>query len=91
MEKSVHTTEYATVRNELRAARRAAGLSQRALAAHLKVPHSWVAKVETGERRLDIVEFCWFMAACGADPLDVVGRLVQQTRRSGRTARLKNG
>jgi hypothetical protein len=37
------------------------------LAARLKVPHSWVAKVENGERRIDLVEFCWFVEACGGD------------------------
>jgi transcriptional regulator with XRE-family HTH domain len=65
MEKSTHTTEYAVVRAELKAAREAAQLSQRALAERLRVPHSWVAKVEAGERRLDVVEMCWFLNACG--------------------------
>lgn len=38
-------------------ARQNAGLSQRALADALGKPPSWVAKVELGERRLDILEF----------------------------------
>lgn len=77
MEKSTHTAEYAALRAELRAAREAAGLSQRGLAARLKVPHSWVAKVESGERRIDLVEFCWFVAACGADAAGASARLIQ--------------
>jgi len=64
MEKSTHTKEYALVRTELKAAREAAQLSQRALAARLGTPHSWVAKVEAGKRRIDIVELCWILAAC---------------------------
>lgn len=89
MPKSVHTAEYAAVRAELRAAREAAGLSQRALAARLRVPHSWVAKVESGERRIDLVEFGWFIAGCDADPLDVFSRLMPrlQPRRRGRRSR----
>jgi transcriptional regulator with XRE-family HTH domain len=67
MEKSTHTKEYALVRAELKAARESAGLSQRALAARLGIPHSWVAKVEAGERRIDIVELCWFLTACGKE------------------------
>jgi len=89
MEKSVHTAEYATLRSELRSAREAAGLSQRDLAARLKVPHSWVAKVETGERRIDLIEFCWFTSACGIDPLAPFERLMRKTRslQAGRHAK----
>jgi len=65
MEKSTHTKEYALVRAELKAAREGAQLSQRALAARLGTPHSWVAKVEAGERRIDVVELCWILTACG--------------------------
>jgi transcriptional regulator with XRE-family HTH domain len=89
MEKSVHTPEYASVRAGLRATRENAGLSQRDLATRLKVPHSWVAKVESGERRIDLVEFCWFVLACDADPVPLSRRLVRQIidRRTGSHAK----
>jgi transcriptional regulator with XRE-family HTH domain len=90
MEKSTHTREYAALRAELRSAREKASLSQRALAARLKVPHSWVAKVEAGERRIDLVEFCWFVAACGGDPVGICERLLhrfQGKRSAGGRAR----
>jgi transcriptional regulator with XRE-family HTH domain len=77
MEKSVHTPEYALVRAELVAARKNAGFSQRELAARLKVPHSWIAKVESGERRIDLVEFGRLMLACGRDPVRVAGKLLR--------------
>ena len=38
----------------LRRCRLAAGLTQRDLASRLKKPHSYVYKVETGERRIGI-------------------------------------
>jgi transcriptional regulator with XRE-family HTH domain len=66
MRKSTHTAEYGELRERLSAIRRQAGLSQRQLAAILELPHSWVAKVESGERRIDLVEFSWFCAGCGA-------------------------
>lgn len=69
MEKSVHTPEYARLLQQLRAARRSAGLSQRELAARLSVPHTWVFKVESGERRLDVLEFSRLILACGSDPV----------------------
>jgi transcriptional regulator with XRE-family HTH domain len=80
MEKSTHTPEYCTLRSELRMMRASAGLSQRDLAQRLSVPHSWVAKVESGERRIDPVEFYWFMLACEIDPLVASERLVRKWR-----------
>jgi transcriptional regulator with XRE-family HTH domain len=77
MRKSVYTAEYGVLRAELRAARAKAGLSQRQLAQRLKVPHSWVAKVENGERRIDVIESGWFLAACGVAPLVVLKRVIQ--------------
>lgn len=84
MLKSTHTPEYAALRAELRAAREAAELSQRELAAKLRVPHSWVAKVESGERRIDLIEFFWLLAACGSDPIPIAERLLKLTRRKGK-------
>jgi transcriptional regulator with XRE-family HTH domain len=78
MEKSTHTSEYAALRSELHALRQSAGLSQRELAARLKVPHSWVAKVECGERRIDLVELCWFISACGREPAATAAELVRR-------------
>jgi transcriptional regulator with XRE-family HTH domain len=82
MEKSVHTEAYIALRSQLRAIRQNAGLSQRDLAARLRVPHSWVAKVEIGERRIDLIELCWFALACGAEPVPILERLVAQVQRS---------
>ena len=67
MRKSTYTSEYAALRALLTRLRREAGLTQRDLAGRLRVPHSWVAKVESGERRIDLVEFGWFCQGCGAD------------------------
>jgi transcriptional regulator with XRE-family HTH domain len=64
-----------------------AGLSQRQLAGVLKVPHSWVAKVESGERRIDAVEFGWFCAACGANAGVEAAVLLGKGRRSKRASR----
>lgn len=81
MEKSVHTSEYRALRVELRKLRMDAGFSQRELAARLRVPHSWIAKVENGERRIDLIEFCWFASACGVDPVAILEGLLRRTRK----------
>jgi transcriptional regulator with XRE-family HTH domain len=67
MRKSTHSFEYRQLLQRLSEIRTAAGLSQRQVATRLRLPHSWVAKVETGERRIDLIEFGWFCEACGLD------------------------
>ena len=57
-----------------------AGLSQRGLAARLGVPHSWVAKVESGERRLDVVEFMEFAQACGVEAEHAIAEAARRVR-----------
>jgi transcriptional regulator with XRE-family HTH domain len=81
MDKSTHTREYAVLRAHLRALRENARLTQRDLAARLEVPHSWVAKVESGERRIDLVEMCLLLSACGTDASDVCGQLAGKISR----------
>jgi transcriptional regulator with XRE-family HTH domain len=53
-------------------ARKAAGLTQQALAKRLKRHQSFVAKYETGERRLDVIEFLIIARALGADPIRIL-------------------
>lgn len=40
----------------LRAARRAAGLDQKSVAKRLRRPQSFVARMESGDRRIDVIE-----------------------------------
>ena len=55
--------------------RRAAGLTQAAVAARLERPQSFVAKIESGERRVDVVELVELALAVGFDPADFVNEL----------------
>jgi transcriptional regulator with XRE-family HTH domain len=91
MRKSVYTAEYGVLRAELRASRAKAGLSQRQLAERLKVPHSWVAKVESGERRIDLIECGWFLASCGVDPVLVLKRIMRPLSLSAARRQSKGG
>ena len=64
------------LRERLGAMRAGAGLSQRELGRRIGVPHSWVAKVESGERRIDLVEFGWFCEGCGVDAGEVAREIL---------------
>ena len=81
MEKSTHTPEYAALKATLVSIRGTAKLTQRQLASLLGVSHSWVAKVESGERRIDLIEFAWFCRACGTDPLEGATPVLSKSKR----------
>lgn len=50
------------------AARKEAGLNQRELAALLNQPHSYVGKLESLQRRIDVIEMIDLLAALGVEP-----------------------
>jgi transcriptional regulator with XRE-family HTH domain len=83
MRKSTFSPLYEAVRAELVAMREGAGLTQRELAAKLGREHSFVGRIELGERRLDLVEFFWVCRACGCDPVETADRLMRQFVSSG--------
>jgi transcriptional regulator with XRE-family HTH domain len=57
------------------AARHEQGLTQRDLAIKLKKVHSFVAKYEQGERRLDVIEFLDIAEALKIDPCGIIKQL----------------
>ena len=84
MSKSIHSPEYQLLLDWLRARRKTKGLSMRAVGKKLRLPHSWVGKIETGERRLDVAEFVRLCRVLKIDPhagLDVVNRAVPRSTR----------
>ncbi len=56
--------------------RQAAELTQRDLAARLKRPNSFVGRIESGERRVDVVEFIEIARVLGADPRELFAKIV---------------
>jgi transcriptional regulator with XRE-family HTH domain len=53
---SIHTRDYRRLLETLRKARLDADLTQVQVAAKLKKPQSFIAKCESGERRIDFIE-----------------------------------
>ncbi|MDK2973500.1 MAG: hypothetical protein PWP23_3255 [Candidatus Sumerlaeota bacterium] len=66
------TPGHKALLNTLIDARIGSGLTQVELAEKLKVRQSYVSNYETGERRLDVVEFILVCGAIGLDPAGVV-------------------
>lgn len=58
-------------------AREGAGVTQRDLARRLKRAHSYVGRIETGIRRLDVPEFIEWCECLGVDPVAIFKRVVR--------------
>ncbi|WP_151958105.1 helix-turn-helix domain-containing protein [Acinetobacter guillouiae] len=70
MTASINTKEMQALTNWLKQARQDQNFSMRALAERMDKPHSFVQKVEQGERRLDVVEYVWYCRKLGVNPQD---------------------
>lgn len=73
---SVYSEEYQRVINALKNARKERGITQAQLAEALGRPQSFIAKVENGERRLDVVEFVHLARLVEVDPGEMIKRLL---------------
>ena len=72
---SVYSDEYQRVINALKKARKDKGITQAQLAEALGKPQSFIAKVESGERRLDVVEFVHLAKRVGADVQEIIASI----------------
>jgi transcriptional regulator with XRE-family HTH domain len=75
--KSAFSRKSRQLRGLLISAREAAGLTQVALAKKLGRPQSFVSKFETGERRLDVIEFLEIAQVLRVDPIRLIRQLEQ--------------
>jgi transcriptional regulator with XRE-family HTH domain len=69
------------------ALRKSAGLTQRELAARLNREQNFVARMETGSRRIDFVELVAVCVACGANPEAEIVSLVKRIIPTSRPAK----
>ena len=74
---SIHSPQYQWLRMQLINRRQQIGLSQRALGQKLGVVHSFVGKVETGDRRLDLFEFIEYCQALELDAVQLLKQIEQ--------------
>lgn len=58
--RNVYAAEYRMMLNRLIAARKARGLTQMEVARRLGIPQPRISLMETGERRIDVIELAHF-------------------------------
>ena len=75
LRKSSYSPEHVALKNHLISARKERNYTQRTLAEILSVHPSFVAKIEVGDRRLDLIEFMDYMSALNLCPIEQFKKL----------------
>lgn len=77
MSKHLRSPRHKALVAALKAARENSGITQRELARRLDRAHSFVGKIESGERQLNVLEFCQYVETLGADAADLIRTVVR--------------
>lgn len=75
MPRTLGTPRHNALRTFIVERREQAGLTQHEVSARLKRPQSFIASIETGQRRVDVVELLELAKAIGFDPHDAIRKL----------------
>jgi len=76
--KNLQLVDYNKLLELLYHLRLSSGLRQQDIAERLGVPQSFISKLESGERRIDILEFVIYCECLGANPTDIFQQLVSK-------------
>lgn len=75
MGRSLRSKAHQVLITELRQAREDAGMTQQALADLMDRPQSYVAKIEIGERSIDLIELLEWTRATKADRQSIIAAI----------------
>jgi transcriptional regulator with XRE-family HTH domain len=78
--KTIHSKRHKRLIELVMAERKSAGIRQVQLAKKLKKSQTWIARLEGGERRLDVIELIDLAEAIGFDAPGIVAE-VQQSKK----------
>ena len=73
--KTIHNKRHKRLVELIIHARKEAGIRQVQLAKKLKRSQTWIARLESGDRRIDVIELLDLADAIGFDALDILGQL----------------
>lgn len=74
--KTIYSPESEKLSHWLRSQRELKGLTMRQAGELLAKPHSFIGKIEAGQRRLDVVEYIWYCQRLGFDPHEGLNELL---------------
>ena len=74
--KTLRSRRHRALCAALKSARKAANLSQDELASRLKTSQTVIARIEIGERRIDVIEFIDLTNALRLDPRTILSDLM---------------
>lgn len=75
---SLHSDENKALVTVLVKARKAADVTQTELAERLGKQQQFVSRIESGERRVDLLEFIMIARALKIEPRELLGRVLRQ-------------
>lgn len=78
MKKSIYSKESKSLTKWLCSKRKDLALTQREFAILLNVHHSIIGKIETGERRLDVIELVEYCTALQVSPCKAIQSITKQ-------------
>lgn len=78
MPTSMFTAAYRVLVDALVRARKEAGLSQTELGLRLGKGQKYISVIETGVRRVDLIEFHAIALALGRDPVELYGMIAHE-------------
>jgi uncharacterized protein with von Willebrand factor type A (vWA) domain len=81
----VFDDEYTIAPGVLARLRQTAGISQKAMGYALQRSQAHVQKVESRQRPIELVEFCRYVRITGADPVEVLRRILSEWEAIGCT------
>lgn len=76
MQTIIYTDNYKYLLKLLKSYRKKANLTQKELADKLDVNQSLISKIESGERKINIIELIMFLKVMNFNPLEVIEKFL---------------
>lgn len=78
--KTIYTREYRILLRMLKSKRQQKRISQEEMAKKLGVPQSFISKIESGERRIDVMELFRYCEGIGIDVIQFIKELSKEVK-----------
>lgn len=79
--KSIYSKETEVLCDWLKLQREHKNLTMREAAKLIDKPHSFIGKIESGQRRLDVVEYIWYCQKLGLNPNEGINLIASVKRK----------